>query len=523
MSEYTIELFWRCGSDKTLNRGLAAFCEGCGKPKQPTDEEVWPDDISESNAIRDPEQLRLAKAGPDWQCKFCDTLQNSTGQFCVHCGADRQTGARPWKALETTVTQDTQTGRKAVSTRETTVVLGIYPAERRSLGPWTPAPLGRDSEEIRQTDGGATVCRIWKDHPGCWAYDVDGGRTPRSARSAKDAKDLADAEARAMGWALRNPIEIEIPPEVKSAYDVEPPSPSEGYRSAPKHTRPRMKTALEMAAEEIETEKMQRQIRTARVPELRTLFLIAIAAVVIIGILYLLFRERIVDTQVSALEWKRLTMIERKSAYPFEGWSPPSDAFDIRDLGKQLHHYEKVLVGSHQEPYTDRYSCGQNCTTTPRVCTSIPRTCTSNKNGTARCSGGGERCSGGNRTCSTRYCTRTLYRTVNDYRNEPRYQTKYAWKAWRWRDNREIPLVGHDNEPRWPTADELRPRGGLQPGEEERASHHEVLFKVTFTDGKESFSHEPETENAFRRFAMGSRYRLTMSVASGIKTMVPIK
>lgn len=277
MRDYTIELLWRCRFDKTLNRGLAAYCEGCGKPKRPDDEEVWPDNISEDAAIRDPEQLRLAKAGPDWACKFCGTRQNSTGLFCIHCGADRQSGARSWQALETTVTEDLRTGHKTTATRGTTVSPRIYPEERRSLGPWTRAPLGRDSEEIRQTDSGATVCRVWKDHPGCWAYEVSGGE-PCGVHTRNDAKDAADSEARVQGWALQNQVTIEIPPEIKPDYPVEPPSPTAGYRSAPRHTRPsaghhstphtrkhqRIKSPLEQAVDDIDIERTARRIKGSR-------------------------------------------------------------------------------------------------------------------------------------------------------------------------------------------------------------------------------------------------------------------
>ncbi|RTL06374.1 hypothetical protein EKK58_05335 [Candidatus Dependentiae bacterium] len=216
-------------------------------------------------------------------------------------------------------------------------------------------------------------------------------------------------------------------------------------------------------------------------------------------------------------------MVERKSVYPFEGYSPADGAFDIQELGQRIHHYDHVKVGSHRESYPERYSCGETCTTTPRVCTSIPRSCTSNKNGTARCSGGGERCSGGSRSCSTKYCTRTAYRTVDDYEDQPRYRQYYTWKAWTWKHHRDIPLSGTDNQPRWPTEDELRPRDTLRAGEEERTSNHEVLFKVTFAASKDTFVHEPDSEREFRGFSIGSKYRLTMSVASGIKGIVPIK
>lgn len=89
MPSYQIEMLWACTICKFAdNRGLHKHCNQCGKPKESRDAERFPDDISENNALEG-EDARKASAGPDWQCEYCKTLQNSLGRCCAECGADK--------------------------------------------------------------------------------------------------------------------------------------------------------------------------------------------------------------------------------------------------------------------------------------------------------------------------------------------------------------------------------------------------------------------------------------------------
>lgn len=114
MPTYQIEMLWKCAQcpAHTINRGLSRHCSNCGHPKDDKCEEFFPDDISEASAIQDTSQLKLAQAGPDWKCKYCESLQTSTGPFCSNCGADRATGGKPWQAKVKSITQNTVTGEK---------------------------------------------------------------------------------------------------------------------------------------------------------------------------------------------------------------------------------------------------------------------------------------------------------------------------------------------------------------------------------------------------------------------------
>lgn len=123
MPEYQIEMLWRCRvcMEHRVNRGLAKHCSNCGHPKDDQDEEMFPEDISEANALTG-EDKRKALAGEDWKCKFCSSLQSALNKCCTECGADMETGARVWLTKELSITQDVETGKKsAVKARKTKV------------------------------------------------------------------------------------------------------------------------------------------------------------------------------------------------------------------------------------------------------------------------------------------------------------------------------------------------------------------------------------------------------------------
>jgi hypothetical protein len=46
-----------------------------------------PDDISHAARVRDKEQLKHAKAGPDWSCRYCRSQQRKLSGECAICGA----------------------------------------------------------------------------------------------------------------------------------------------------------------------------------------------------------------------------------------------------------------------------------------------------------------------------------------------------------------------------------------------------------------------------------------------------
>lgn len=243
-------------------------------------------------------------------------------------------------------------------------------------------------------------------------------------------------------------------------------------------------------------------VPTTPLPWARIAVAVGIAATLGL-VLWLVLRTRVVEASVADTTWEYRVHVDRWHVQHRDGWSPDHDAFDVRNEGQRIHHHDKVVAGTHQEAYTETYSCGQTCT-------SIPRTCTSNKNGTATCTGGGQ-------SCSPKTCTRTAHRTVTDYRDEPRYQTWYSWNVWDWAFNRTVRHAGHTQEPSWPSQEELA--ATLAAGEKERHRREEA-YTVLFveTDG-DRHTYEPKSLGDFQRYPKGRQCRLKVGIAHGVEVL----
>jgi hypothetical protein len=119
MPEYTIEMLWRChvcGQEK--NRGLMRHCRNCGHPKDDKDEESFPEDLTRALAGEDEAR---AKAGPDWKCRFCESLQSALNKCCTECGVDPVTGNKPWEATIKEVRELEPSGTKIETSHKETI------------------------------------------------------------------------------------------------------------------------------------------------------------------------------------------------------------------------------------------------------------------------------------------------------------------------------------------------------------------------------------------------------------------
>lgn len=397
---YTIEMLWKCSHcGKSGNKGLSKHCVGCGYPKDEKCEEYFPDDITERNALTG-DKDRAARAGADWKCQYCGSLQSSGNQCCSECGCDKETGKRSW------------------STKAKTI-----------------------------TEGAGVTERV----------------------------ETIDAQH------------------------------SFGRASPPNGERPKPKTYGKKSEPQFTFHTFPDEILATPVRRFPWKIVGAVAfAVLTIGILsWFIFRTRIVEASVSDAYWEYRIHVDRWQVWHRDGWSPDRDAFDIRNEGERIHHYDKVVSGSHQEPYMETYSCGQTCV-------QIPRTCTSNQNGTATCTGGGQ-------SCSPKTCTRTAYKTVTDYRDEPRYQTWYSWNVWDWGYNRTVANKGHDLEPSWPSQDRLT--AVLKSGEKER-QRREEYYQIEFVDkDKDKHVMKPSSLREFSQFPVGRTVRLKVGMAHGVEVL----
>lgn len=93
MSERHIELVWRCSSCKHQNLGRHMACQGCGNPKDESEEYEMPADTSAVATVSDPKLLAMARAGEHWRCAYCSSHQRDLDGGCAQCGAGRKTGA----------------------------------------------------------------------------------------------------------------------------------------------------------------------------------------------------------------------------------------------------------------------------------------------------------------------------------------------------------------------------------------------------------------------------------------------
>ena len=87
IGERHIEMTWRCSVCQTRNLGRFKTCQGCGKPKDDTEEYEMPDDPGSAASVTDAALLRMATAGPDWRCAYCNSDQRATDGACGQCGA----------------------------------------------------------------------------------------------------------------------------------------------------------------------------------------------------------------------------------------------------------------------------------------------------------------------------------------------------------------------------------------------------------------------------------------------------
>lgn len=466
-------MLWTCRVCRSAdNRGLHKHCTNCGKPKDERDVERFPEDLSEDNALSG-EDVREALAGPDWKCKFCGTLQNSLGRCCAECGCDKETGEKPWRySGPGHITEDVDTGRKSVTGVAPTVV------ERR----FTKSKAAIDVDPFRapaRTDEPVVTPREPAEPPR--------PKVPRPA-PPEDAPERVFAPNTG-GYrdppAVEAPVEREFVPNTGSYRDP----PQVFIPKTPLHRRPGVRRGAAVLA----------------------------VALFTVLTLWLIFRTKVVDAKVTAVSWQHDVIVDRYQVYRKEGWDSDPGAFEVHDEGRRVHHYDHVKVGSHRESYQESYTCGQTCRTIKGSCTRTPRTCTSNKNGTATCTGGDNVCSPDTESCTPKTCTRTAYRTVDDYEDQPRYRTWYSWKVWEWGYNRTVRAAGSSMETRWPSDAELQPPG-LAPGEQERHRRAES-YSVTFSDSKDSWTVKPKSEGDFQRFPPGSRFKLKVGIANGVTVL----
>lgn len=458
-----IELLWQCPitSCKTIVPGLTKNCPKCGRFRTDEEEDIWPGDISHAAALKDAAKVRAAEAGPDWRCAYCSASERADDGNCVRCGSKKEEGREV--DMATTSAEGDADGRvRRVFTS---------PKNRRSKG---PLDLTRGSLHI----------------PNLTAHVVIGedvlNDLPKVGDSLPEASDPfpPTAQQSAAAWARR-----QAPPPADTWVAPSPPLRGGvgGFLANLTH--------MQLVAGGVG------------------------ASFFLIGLLvWWLFHTRIVDVEVKSAHWQRVVHVDRYAVRDKEGFDVPGNAFETRNLGQRVHHYDHVLVGSHPEHYTERVSCGQECTTPS--CYTTSRNCASNKNGSATCTGGDTVCP--SPVCTTKYCNEERTRQVDDYEDQPRYRDYYAWKAWEWAHERDATVGGFfAKDVAWPSQDQHRIGEGLSTGQQEREAGREEHYDVALFGDGDTWTYEPKSAEEFGTLPLNSVHRIAVNHAGSIRILQP--
>lgn len=460
MPEYVIEMLWRCSVSTcgAVTRGTVRQCSGCGKPKEERDEEMFPEDISQEAAILDADKIRRARAGADFKCRYCGSLQSRADGECARCGGAKAEGLRSRQAGMTATESASGGDRKVRRECDDDSCPSNYAPPRKKAVVEVGQSPGISLEDVRAPE-----------------YSTD----PFPAE--RPYVDVPNAGYRDSAKVAEEPVSTSLPDD----------------GPLPSFNRPWLRSPSPAQAA------------------------VAAVLLLTGGLLWLLLHTRDVDAEVRSVSWKRTVHVERWAVHHHDGWSAPGDSFHVRDLGPRVHHYDHVLVGSHSESYTVQEACGQDCRTVAPTCYTTSRSCTSNKNGTATCSGGDRVCSGGGQSCSTRYCSVPRTRTVNDYQDQPRYRDYYDWDVWEWAHQRDAVSAGATTECSWPSEEQVHVGAGLSEGERERESGRDAVYAVRLGWKDETKEFEPKSEQEFLKFRPGTKHRARVGIVHGVEILGP--
>lgn len=87
MPVFQVEMVWRCSTCKTIVKGRFKECTGCGKAKagEPFFDDPGEGTVGLEDAVTDPDLIRKAEGGSDWQCRYCGSHQFRVNDACANC------------------------------------------------------------------------------------------------------------------------------------------------------------------------------------------------------------------------------------------------------------------------------------------------------------------------------------------------------------------------------------------------------------------------------------------------------
>ncbi len=211
---------------------------------------------------------------------------------------------------------------------------------------------------------------------------------------------------------------------------------------------------------------------------------------------------------VTSLHWKRSISIETRSLLHVKGWGhAPGNAFNIQSatLQKGTKQCNPYTCGQHDETYPCKKKEQESytCTELTNCRTEITPVRGGNGNGFGRkqkvCDEISKRCTRTVEKDST--CTKKVDTIC--YKQCPVYDTWSEYDIYRWQHLTTPTTQGRDNNPYWPAR-------GAQ-GKDERESNRSENYTVTLTWKNNSATNEPHSESDFRRFELGSHWRVKVN------------
>lgn len=181
----------------------------------------------------------------------------------------------------------------------------------------------------------------------------------------------------------------------------------------------------------------------------------------------------------------------RYAIYYNDGFEVPQGAFNVKNEGTRFHHYDRVFDHMEDQTSTNWQSCGSDCFGT---------------------------------VCTPKQCLVTTHQQVPVYRDEAVYRDYYSWRRWEWRHNRNVKAVGLlGQDIRWPSEEEvaLGKHVDRALGEDEKTSA-ESFYLIRFVHRDDVWSYKPKTLEEFKRFKLGGKSLIRVSLLSGILTDVEV-
>lgn len=179
----------------------------------------------------------------------------------------------------------------------------------------------------------------------------------------------------------------------------------------------------------------------------------------IIGIIAYLAWPRATTAQLTGVRWERTVEIQQNKLVEEESWEVPSGATIIRSF-RAVHHHDQVIDRYETKTRQVKVKVG----TEQYVCGKIDM---------------------GNGYFKDKYCTRDKFETREEryqdpvYRQEPVFQTKYAYNVYRWKQEKINKASGTAKPAKWPDGPPLG------PNVREGKKTEEYTFLVTDKDKKE--------------------------------------